>query len=51
MTGHDRAGELSQQQMEEMIAVVSFPVSFKVPEWFLNRQKDMKVGSTYLRGS
>ena len=38
------AGELTQEKLEEVIAIVSNPKAFKIPDWFLNRQKDHKDG-------
>lgn len=39
-----RAGELSAQELESLMVIVSNPRTFKVPDWFLNRQKDHKDG-------
>lgn len=39
-----RAGELNQDKLQEIIAIVQNPKAFKVPNWFLNRQKDLKNG-------
>jgi len=39
------AGELSQEEIENLMQVVSNPRTFKVPDWFLNRQKDYKTGT------
>lgn len=40
---NNRAGELTQEKLEEVIAIVSNPKAFKIPEWFLNRQRDWKT--------
>lgn len=40
----DRAGELSAKELEELMVIVSNPRTFKIPDWFLNRQKDHKDG-------
>jgi len=40
-----RAGELTNDEIEKMIAIIQNPTQFKIPEWFLNRQKDIKSGS------
>ncbi len=29
-----------------MIAIVSNPKAFKIPDWFLNRQRDWKTGKS-----
>mmetsp|Transcript_22601 Transcript_22601/g.27276 ORF Transcript_22601/g.27276 Transcript_22601/m.27276 type:complete len:153 (+) Transcript_22601:79-537(+) len=39
-----RAGELSAAELESLMVVVSNPRQFKIPDWFLNRQKDIKDG-------
>lgn len=41
---HGRAGELSAEELERILVIVSNPRSFKIPDWFLNRQKDVKDG-------
>ena len=41
------AGELTQEKLEEVIAIVSNPPkAFKIPDWFLNRQRDWKTGKS-----
>ena len=35
------AGELSNDEIEKLIAVINTPLQFDIPEWFLNRQKDV----------
>ena len=39
-----RAGELSNDEIEKLIAVINTPLQFDIPEWFLNRQKDVETG-------
>eukprot|EP00922_Rhytidocystis_sp_ex-Travisia-forbesii_P070320 GHVS01105062.1.p1 GENE.GHVS01105062.1~~GHVS01105062.1.p1 ORF type:complete len:156 (-),score=28.90 GHVS01105062.1:230-697(-) len=39
-----RAGEMSPNEIEKVVAIVSNPTQFKIPQWFLNRQKDIKDG-------
>jgi len=39
-----RAGELSQAEIDKIVTVVTHPRQFKIPNWFLNRQKDVKDG-------
>jgi len=39
-----RAGELSAADLESLMVVISNPRQFKIPDWFLNRQKDIKDG-------
>lgn len=40
-----RAGELSPEEIDRLVAVIQNPVStFKIPSYYLNRQKDTKTG-------
>ncbi|KAM7253714.1 hypothetical protein ACFE04_031396 [Oxalis oulophora] len=39
-----RAGELSSEELDKLMTVVANPRQFKVPDYFLNRQKDYKDG-------
>ncbi|BDA42688.1 40S ribosomal protein S18 [Coccomyxa sp. Obi] len=39
-----RAGELSAAELEQLMVIVANPRTFKIPDWFLNRQKDHKDG-------
>jgi small subunit ribosomal protein S18e len=39
-----RAGELSADELETLMAIVANPRQYKIPDWFLNRQKDHKDG-------
>ncbi|RKP11013.1 40S ribosomal protein S18, partial [Thamnocephalis sphaerospora] len=39
-----RAGELTNEELERLMAIVQNPLQYKVPQWFLNRQKDIKDG-------
>merc|ERR1712177_132736 len=39
-----RAGELSEEEVERVITVMTNPRQYKIPDWFLNRQKDVKDG-------
>ena len=46
-----RAGELSEEEVEKIITIMSNPRQYKIPDWFLNRQKDIKDGkSNYFYG-
>ncbi|KAJ3426028.1 40S ribosomal protein S18-RELATED [Anaeramoeba flamelloides] len=40
-----RAGELSTEEIDKIVKVMENPLDFKIPTWFLNRQKDRKTGS------
>ena len=39
-----RAGELTADEIEKLVAIIQSPRQFKIPLWFLNRQKDFKSG-------
>jgi len=39
-----RAGELTTNEINRLMTVIQHPQQFKIPEWFLNRQKDIKDG-------
>eukprot|EP01083_Nonionella_stella_P159285 519469_1 len=39
-----RSGELTQDEVEKLVAIIQSPKQFKIPEWFLNRQREWKTG-------
>ncbi|CAB3380065.1 Hypothetical predicted protein [Cloeon dipterum] len=39
-----RAGECSEEEVEKIITIMSNPRQYKIPDWFLNRQKDIQDG-------
>lgn len=39
-----RAGELTNDEIERVVAIIQNPLQFKIPVWFLNRNKDFKTG-------
>lgn len=39
-----RAGELKPDEIERLVAIIQNPLQFKIPQWFLNRQKDIRTG-------
>lgn len=39
-----RAGECSEEEVEKIITIMSNPRQYKIPDWFLNRQKDIVDG-------
>jgi len=39
-----RAGELLQEDINKIVAIATNPTQFKIPNWLLNRQKDVKDG-------
>eukprot|EP00055_Hartaetosiga_balthica_P018397 m.134119 g.134119 ORF g.134119 m.134119 type:complete len:153 (+) comp9513_c0_seq1:57-515(+) len=40
-----RAGELDDEEVETVVKVMKNPQDYKIPKWFLNRQKDPKDGT------
>eukprot|EP01100_Stratorugosa_tubuloviscum_P013182 TRINITY_DN6494_c0_g2_i1.p1 TRINITY_DN6494_c0_g2~~TRINITY_DN6494_c0_g2_i1.p1 ORF type:complete len:156 (+),score=69.77 TRINITY_DN6494_c0_g2_i1:194-661(+) len=41
-----RAGELTNTEINRLIQVLQRPQHFKIPEWFLNRQRDYRTGKS-----
>jgi small subunit ribosomal protein S18e len=41
-----RAGTLSNEEIEKLVAIIMNPKAFKVPNWMVNRQKDFQTGNT-----
>ncbi|XP_061394578.1 small ribosomal subunit protein uS13 [Musca vetustissima] len=39
-----RAGECTEEEVEKIVTIISNPLHYKVPNWFLNRQKDIIDG-------
>merc|ERR1712198_452013 len=39
-----RAGELTEEEVEKVVTIISNPRQYKIPDWFLNRQKDERDG-------
>uniref|UniRef100_A0AAQ4RAQ7 Small ribosomal subunit protein uS13 n=1 Tax=Gasterosteus aculeatus aculeatus TaxID=481459 RepID=A0AAQ4RAQ7_GASAC len=39
-----RAGELTDDEVERVVTIMQNPRQYKIPDWFLNRQKDVKDG-------
>lgn len=44
---HKRAGELTQEELERIVQIMQNPTHYKIPAWFLNRQKDVNDGKDY----
>ncbi|KAJ2922013.1 hypothetical protein H1R20_g15076, partial [Candolleomyces eurysporus] len=42
-----RAGELNSDELERIVTIIQNPTQFKIPTWFLNRQKDIIDGKNY----
>lgn len=41
-----RAGTMSNEEIEKLVAIIMNPKQFKVPNWFVNRQKDFSTGKS-----
>ncbi|KAJ1561420.1 ribosomal 40S subunit protein S18B [Cladochytrium tenue] len=39
-----RAGELTNDELERIVTIMQNPSQYKIPNWFLNRQKDIRDG-------
>lgn len=39
-----RAGELTKEELERVTEIIQNPLQYKIPQWFLNRQKDHTTG-------
>eukprot|EP00457_Paulinella_chromatophora_P016243 gb/GEZN01017003.1/.p1 GENE.gb/GEZN01017003.1/~~gb/GEZN01017003.1/.p1 ORF type:complete len:149 (+),score=16.48 gb/GEZN01017003.1/:246-692(+) len=39
-----RAGELTEEEVENIRTIIDNPEDFNIPRWFLNRQKDRATG-------
>ncbi|KAG0673015.1 ribosomal 40S subunit protein S18A [Pichia californica] len=42
-----RAGELTQEELERIVTIMQNPTQYKIPAWFLNRQKDVVDGKDH----
>jgi len=41
-----RAGELTVEEVNQIVGVISDPMKYTIPTWFMNRQRDVKDGTT-----
>ena len=39
-----RAGELSENEVDRIVTIMQNPRQYKISDWFLNRQKDVREG-------
>ncbi|KDN64439.1 putative ribosomal protein S13/S18 [Colletotrichum sublineola] len=39
-----RAGELTSEELERIVTIIQNPTQYKIPGWFLNRQRDIVDG-------
>ncbi|KFY85570.1 hypothetical protein V500_08304 [Pseudogymnoascus sp. VKM F-4518 (FW-2643)] len=42
-----RAGELTSEELERIVTIIQNPTQYKIPAWFLNRQRDIVDGKDY----
>lgn len=42
-----RAGELSADEIEKLVSILSDPKKFKIPGWMLNRRRDKVDGKSF----
>jgi ribosomal protein S13 len=40
------AGELNSDELERIVTIIQNPTQFKIPTWFLNRQRDIVDGKS-----
>ncbi|EDQ87303.1 uncharacterized protein MONBRDRAFT_37988 [Monosiga brevicollis MX1] len=40
-----RAGELTEDDVRRVVTIMQNPRQYKIPDWFLNRKKDIKDGT------
>jgi small subunit ribosomal protein S18e len=40
-----RAGELNEAEINKINDIISRPLDYNIPKWFLNRQKDVRDGT------
>merc|ERR1712098_588891 len=39
-----RAGEFTSEELERIVTIIQNPTQYKIPSWFLNRQRDIVDG-------
>jgi len=39
-----RAGQLTDEEVDRIVTIIQNPRQFKIPDWFLNRRKDIRDG-------
>ena len=42
--GFNSAGDLNSDELERIVTIMQNPAQYKIPSWFLNRQKDIVDG-------
>jgi small subunit ribosomal protein S18e len=41
------AGELTSEELERIVTIIQNPTQYKIPAWFLNRQRDIVDGKDF----
>ena len=41
------AGELTSEELERIVTIIQNPTQYKIPSWFLNRQRDIVDGKDF----
>lgn len=44
---YDSAGEITSEELERIVTIIQNPTQYKIPTWFLNRQRDIVDGKDY----
>ena len=44
LTVYSSAGELTSEELERIVTIIQNPTQYKIPTWFLNRQRDIVDG-------
>jgi small subunit ribosomal protein S18e len=44
LTKFPSAGELTSEELERIVTIIQNPTQYKIPTWFLNRQRDIVDG-------
>ena len=44
LTKTSSAGELTSEELERIVTIIQNPTQYKIPSWFLNRQRDINDG-------
>jgi small subunit ribosomal protein S18e len=47
LIGIPSAGEITTEELERIVTIIQNPTQYKIPEWFLNRQRDIVDGKNY----
>jgi small subunit ribosomal protein S18e len=42
-----RAGDITSEELERIVTIIQNPTQYKIPAWFLNRQRDISDGKDF----